>query len=88
MAVRGDEIANAIDAHVREAIGKMVAEIRSSVDDVRSAVDSQLNAALQSVQADVNAITFLPQIKKSIAELEDGFKGAAPKAAAGGGDAT
>ncbi len=89
MAVRGDEIANAIDAHVREAIGKMVAEIRSSVDDVRAAVDSQLNAALQSVQADVNSITFLPQIKKSIADLEDGFKGTAPKAAAGGGgDAT
>jgi len=88
MAVRGDEVASAIDAHVREAIERMVAEIHSSVDDVRAAVDSQLKAALQSVQADVNSITFLPQIKKSIAELEEKLGTAAPKGGVGGGDAT
>ena len=71
MAVRGDEVANAIEAHVREGIEKMVAEIRSSIEDVREAVDSQLKAALQSVAADVNAVTFLPQIKKSLGELQD-----------------
>jgi hypothetical protein len=70
MAVRGEEVASSIEAHVREAIEKMVGEIRSSVDDVRVTVDSQLKAALQSVQADVNSITFLPHITKSINELE------------------
>jgi len=71
MAVRGEDVAGSIDAQVRESIEKMVAEIRSSVEDVRVAVDSQLKAALQSVQADVNSISFLPQIRKSISELEE-----------------
>ena len=81
MAVRGEEVASSIDAQVRESVEKTVAEIRSSVEDVRAAVDSQLKAALQSVQADVNAITFLPQIRKSIGELEETFA-AVPAAAA------
>jgi hypothetical protein len=71
MAVKGEEVASSIDAQVRESIEKMVAEIRSSVEDVRVAVDQQLKAALQSVQADVNSITFLPQIRKSISDLEE-----------------
>ena len=70
MAVRGDDVAGAIDAHVREGIEKLVGEIRSSIEDVREAVNSQLHAALQSVQADVNAISFLPHIKKTLGELE------------------
>ena len=78
MAVRGEEVAGSIEAHVREAIERMVGEIRSSVEDVRVAVDSQLKAALQSVQADVNSISFLPHIRKSIGELEEGLKAAAP----------
>jgi hypothetical protein len=73
MAVRGEEVASSIDAQVRESIEKMVAEIRSSVEDVRVLVDSQLKAALQSVQADVNSFTFLPQIRKSVSELEETF---------------
>ena len=92
MAVRGEEVASSIDAQVRESIEKMVAEIRSSVEDVRAAVDSQLKAALQSVQADVNAITFLPQIRKSITELEESITAEipppAPAAAPAGGGAT
>jgi hypothetical protein len=72
MAVRGEEVASSIDAHVREEIEKMVSEIRSSIEDVRAVVDSQLKAALQSVQADVKSITFLPHIQKSIADLSDG----------------
>jgi hypothetical protein len=82
MAVRGDEVAGSIDGLVRESIQRMVGEIQSSIEDVRSAVDSQLKAALQSVQADVNAITFLPQIKKSIEGLRDEISAAAPAAAA------
>ncbi len=84
MAVRGDEVASSIEAHVREAIEKMVGEIRSSVEDVREVVDQQLKAAMQSVQADVNALSFLPHIKKTIGELEEGLTTAAPA----GGDAS
>ena len=82
MAVKGEEVAGAIDAQVREQIERMVGEIRSSVEDVRIAVDSQLKAALQSVQADVNSISFLPQIRKSIADLEESIEAAAPPPAA------
>ncbi len=85
MAVRGDEVASSIEAHVQESIERMVGEIRSSVDDVRAAVDSQLNAALQSMQADVNALSFLPHIKKAIAQLDDN-KPVAAAPAGGGGD--
>jgi hypothetical protein len=81
MAVRGEEVAGSIDAQVRESIEKMVAEIRSSVEDVRVAVDSQLKAALQSVQADVNSISFLPQIRKAVADLEESIEAARPAAA-------
>ena len=80
MAVRGDEVASAIDAHVRESIEKMVSEIRSSIEDVREVVDQQLKAALQSVQADVNSVTFLPHIQKSVGELEQAL-GASRQAA-------
>jgi hypothetical protein len=71
MAVRGEQVASAIDAYVREAIEKMVGEIRSSVEDIRHSVDQQLKAALQSVQADVNAISILPHIQKQVGELEE-----------------
>ncbi|HEX7831789.1 MAG TPA: hypothetical protein VF787_19190 [Thermoanaerobaculia bacterium] len=91
MAVRGEEVAGSIDAQVRESIEKMVGEIRSSIEDVRLVVDSQLKAALQSVQADVNAISFLPQIRKSIEDLESNLAAdqppvpEAPAAPAGAG---
>jgi hypothetical protein len=88
MAVRGEEVAGSIEAHVREAIEKMVGEIRSSVEDVRAAVDSQLKAALQSVQADVNSISFLPHIQKSIGELEEGLKKQIPPPAPAAADAS
>jgi hypothetical protein len=78
MAVRGEEVASSIDAQVRESIEKMVAEIRSSVEDVRVLVDQQLKAALQSVQADVNSFTFLPQIRKAVTELEEGIEADRP----------
>jgi hypothetical protein len=88
MAVRGEEVASSIEAHVREAIERMVGEIRSSVEDVRTAVDSQLKAALQSVQADVNSISFLPHIQKSIGDLEETLKAAQPPAPAPVADAS
>ena len=78
MAVRGEEVASSIEAHVRESIERMVSEIRASIEDVRVVVDSQLKAALQSVQADVNSINFAPHIQKSVAELEQAFEEAKP----------
>jgi hypothetical protein len=80
MAVRGEEVASSIEAHVRESIERMVSEIRASIEDVRVVVDSQLKAALQSVQADVNSINFAPHIQKSVAELEQAFEEAKPAA--------
>ena len=81
MAVRGEEVASSIDAHVREAIERMVGEIRSSIEDVRDVVDSQLKAALQSVQADVNGLSFLPHLQKTIGALEESITASAPAAA-------
>ncbi|MGZ8199050.1 MAG: hypothetical protein ACXWVP_11890, partial [Burkholderiales bacterium] len=74
MAGKGEEAATAIDAQVREAVEKLVSEIRSAVEDIREAVDQQLTAALQSVQADMNSMTFMPQIQKALA----GYEPAAP----------
>ena len=79
MAVRGDDVASSIESHVREALEKLMSEVRSSVEDVREAVDQQLKAAVQSVQADVSSVSFLPHIKKQISDLEASLK---PKEAA------
>ena len=79
MAGKGEEVASSIDAQVREAVERLVGEIRSSVEDIREAVDQQLKAALQSVQADVNSLTLLPQIQKAIAELEEAAPAAPSK---------
>ncbi|HEX3580558.1 MAG TPA: hypothetical protein VH087_02270 [Thermoanaerobaculia bacterium] len=87
--MRGEEVASSIDAHVREAVERMVGEIRTSIEDIRTAVDSQLKAALQSVQADVNSFTFLPHIQKTIGELEETIQAEQPApvaAAPSGGD--
>ena len=78
MAVRGEEVASAIDSHIREALEKMVGEIRSSVEDVRDAVDQQLKAALQSVQADVNSTSFLPFIQKTLTDLQESMEAERP----------
>src|SRR6476660_126338 len=89
MAVRGEEVASSIDAHVREAVERMVGEIRTSIEDIRTAVDSQLKAALQSVQADVNSFSFLPHIQKTIGDLEETLvaeQSPAVAAAPAGGD--
>ncbi len=85
MAVSGDDVASSIESHVRDAIEKLVGEIRSSVEDVREAVDQQLKAVLQSVQADVNSVTFLPAIKKAVTELEESLK---PEEVPAGADAS
>ncbi|HUP43985.1 MAG TPA: hypothetical protein VM779_00590 [Thermoanaerobaculia bacterium] len=84
MAGKGEQVASSIDAQVRDTVEKLVGEIRSSVEDIREAVDQQLKAVLQSVQADVNSLSFLPQIQKAISELEGSGAASAPA----GSDAT
>ena len=91
MAVRGEEVASSIDAHVREAVERMVGEIRTSIEDIRTAVDSQLKAAVQSVEADVNSFSFLPHIQKTIGDLEETLQAEQPPpvaAAPAGADAS
>jgi hypothetical protein len=88
MAGKGEEVASSIDAQVREAVEKLVGEIRSSVEDIREAVDQQLTAALQSVQADVKSMTFLPQIHKALAGMEEAAAPVVAPAATGTDSAT
>jgi len=70
MAVRGEELAGNLEAHVRESIDRLVGDIKSSIQDVREAVDSQLNAALQSIQADAKGINVKAYFETAIAGLE------------------
>src|SRR5687768_292949 len=76
MPAKGDDVAEKIEAQVREGVLKMVGDIRSSIDDIREAVVQQLQAAMQSVQADANAFSLKTQIQQV---LDAG--GSAPAAA-------
>jgi hypothetical protein len=78
MAVRGDEIADRVEAKIREAVNRMVQEIHTSIHDVREQMEQQLQAALQSVQADVNALSFRSHLDDGIREIEDSYRQAAP----------
>ena len=78
MAARGNEVASAIEVQIREAIEKMVGDIRSSIDDVRDAVNQQLQAALQSVQADANALSFRNVLEKTLDKFESDVSADAP----------
>jgi hypothetical protein len=57
MAARDEEFAQKIEQSIREAVDRMVTDIRSSIDDVRDAVNQQLEAASQSVQADAKSLS-------------------------------
>lgn len=70
MAVRGDEVAEKLEQHLRETLDKMVGDIRSSIQDVRKAVDQQLDAAMQSVVADVKSISLKGQLQKALADFQ------------------
>lgn len=88
MAVRGDEIAEGIEARVREAIDKVVGDIRSSIQDVKEVVDSQLNAALQSIQADAKGISLRPYLLQTLSDFERDITPPAPPPAPRGLDAS
>ncbi|MGA7613893.1 MAG: hypothetical protein WBX15_01820, partial [Thermoanaerobaculia bacterium] len=70
MAVRGEEVAQKFEAFVRESVDRMVADIRSTIQDVREAVDQQLDAALQSVQADASAPSLHSEIEKLLSDID------------------
>jgi len=88
MAVRGDEIAEGIESRVREAIEKVVGDIRSSIQDVKEAVDSQLDAALQSIQADAKGISLRPHLQQTLSDFEKSITPPPPPSAPRGVDAT
>jgi hypothetical protein len=83
MAVRGEEVTRTIETHIRQSIERMVGEVRSSLDDIRAAVDQQLKAAVQSVQADANSFAFPSEIAKTITEFEEAMTPKALAAPAG-----
>jgi hypothetical protein len=67
MAARDEEFAQRIEQSIREAVERMVTDIRSSIDDVREAVNQQLEAASQSVQADAKSLSLRNHIDEILA---------------------
>ncbi|MGH9459154.1 MAG: hypothetical protein ACRD2J_16080, partial [Thermoanaerobaculia bacterium] len=70
MAARGEELTRKIEDTVREAVERMVSDIRSSIDDVRVAVNQQLDAASQSVQADAKSLSLRSHLTTILDEIE------------------
>lgn len=79
MPVRGDEVADRIEGRIREAVDRMMGEIHTSIQDVRKAIEQQLDAAVQSVQADVKSLAFRGPLEDGIRELEESLTGGAPQ---------
>lgn len=80
MPVRGDEVADRIEGRIREAVDRMMGEIHTSIQDVRKAIEQQLDAAVQSVQADVKGFAFRGPLEEGIRELEESLTGGVPQA--------
>jgi hypothetical protein len=57
MAAWGDEVAQHLEVKIRDAVERMIADIESTISDVREAIDQQLDAAMQSVQADTKGMS-------------------------------
>ncbi|MGZ5429716.1 MAG: hypothetical protein ACXWFS_11965, partial [Thermoanaerobaculia bacterium] len=70
MTERADDIARRIEQTIREAVDRMVADMRSSIEDVRTAVVQQLDAAAQSVQADAKSLGVRSQLGTILEEIE------------------
>ena len=84
MPVRGDEVADRIEGRIREAVDRMMGEIHTSIQDVRKAIEQQLDAAVQSVQADVKGFTFRAPLDEGIRELEEALSTPAPPPSSAG----
>jgi len=78
MAVRGDEVAERIEQRIREAMEKVVGDVRTSIEDVRVALHQQLDAAIQSVQADVKALAVKQHLEEGMREIESEYAAAPP----------
>lgn len=88
MPAKGDDVAEKIESQVREAISKMVSDIRSSIEDVKEVVNQQLQAAMQSVQADANSLSLRSQLQQTLRDYGGGSAAApAPAAPAKAGSA-
>jgi hypothetical protein len=72
MPAKGDDVAEKIESQVREAITKMVSDIRSSIEDVKEVVNQQLQAAMQSVQADANSLSLRSQLQQTLRDFGGG----------------
>src|SRR5687768_6729003 len=85
MPAKGDDVAEKIESQVREAITKMVSDIRSSIEDVKEVVNQQLQAAMQSVQADANSLSLRSQLQQTLRDYGGAPSAAAPAAPAKSG---
>ncbi|MCM2317024.1 MAG: hypothetical protein NDJ92_17895 [Thermoanaerobaculia bacterium] len=78
MAVWGDEVAKQLDEKFREQIEKIVGDVRSTITDIREVIDQQLDAAMQSVQADANSMSSRPMLAAVLADIEPPVSAAPP----------
>lgn len=69
MAVWGDEVAKQLDQKFREQIDRMVDDVRSTIADIREVIDQQLDAAMQSVQADANSMSSKAMLAAVLADV-------------------
>jgi hypothetical protein len=69
MAAWGDEVAQHLEAKIRDAVERMIGDIESTISDVREAIDQQLDAAMQSVQADTKGMSIGAILNQALADL-------------------
>jgi hypothetical protein len=82
MAAWGDEVAQHLEVKIRDAVERMIADIESTISDVREAIDQQLDAAMQSVQADTKGMSIGAILNEALADLEPPAAEAPPAAPA------
>jgi hypothetical protein len=70
MAAWGDEVAQHLEVKIRDAVERMIADIESTISDVREAIDQQLDAAMQSVQADTKGMSIGAILNEALADLD------------------
>lgn len=69
MVAWGDEVAQHLEAKIRDAVERMIGDIESTISDVREAIDQQLDAAMQSVQADTKGMSIGTILNQALADL-------------------
>jgi len=69
MVAWGDDVARHLEPKIRDAVERMIADIESTISDVREAIDQQLDAAMQSVQADTKGMSIGTILNQALADL-------------------